>query len=208
MKNKSFWVLLVAGVLFLGLAAAVYICGGITEEMTDSISYRQTGNGGKIVNDTSISQSFFCKYNRITSLIMRISTLGNTYTDAEAVFTLENEKGEEIARQVVPLQGVKDKSAITFSFPELQGTGGQVLTFKAQAQNLEEEECYSLMIGQGSVGGELITADGKTSENSSLFMNISYKNIIRAEHFTYFLMIIGVILLSLVPMCSGRKGGR
>lgn len=207
MKNKSFWILLAAGILCILLAGAVYFFGGMTEELTDAISYRQNNNGGKITNETQISQSFFCKYIDITHLMMRTSTFGNTFASGAAVFSLADEKGNEIARQEIPLTEIKDKSAVTFTFDPIKGTGGKVLTLTASAQEMEEDKAYSLMIGQGSVGGVLTTAEGKTTENNSLFMTISYLNPVKAEKFTYFLMVIGVMLLSLMPM-TGRKGRR
>jgi len=208
MKNKSFWILLTAGVLCFLLAGAVYLFGGISEELTDTINYRQTGNGGKITNETSITQSFFCKYNDITSLLMRTSTLGNTYEAGHALFTLYNEKGDEIARQEIPLSEIKDKGAVTFSFGEkIEKTGGQVLTFKAEAREMENDKCYSLMIGQGNVGGMLTTADGKTSENNSLFMTMNYLNPVKPISATFLFLIAGMVFLSLLPLMGSKKGG-
>ncbi|MBQ8536378.1 MAG: hypothetical protein IJ461_03120, partial [Clostridia bacterium] len=140
MKNKSFWTLLIIGVVCLVLSAAVYLFGGVTEELTDAISYRQNNNGGKITNDTQISQSFFCKYNDIKALMLRTSTFGNTYSSGYAVFTLADEKGNEIARQEIPLTEITDKGAVTFAFDPLEGTGGQILTLTASAKDMEADK--------------------------------------------------------------------
>ena len=74
-KNRSFWVLLGAGILCLLCAVLVYCFGGVLEELTDALSYRQTGNGGKITNDTFISQSFKCNHDNVKGLTFRVSTL-------------------------------------------------------------------------------------------------------------------------------------
>jgi len=206
-KNRSFWVLFGAGILCLLCAVLVYCFGGVMEELTDALSYRQTGSGGKITNDTFISQSFKCNHDNVKGLTFRVSTLGSAYDKAEAVFTLSDEKEQVLASMNLPLQGVKDKSAVTFAFEPLTGVGGKTLILKAQGKGLEEEQCYSLMVGQGNVGGMLTTADGKTSENSSLFLTVNYLNTVRAEKFSYFMMVMGVMLLSFLPMISFRKGG-
>jgi len=206
-KNRSFWVLLGAGILCLLCAVLVYCFGGVLEELTDALSYRQTGSGGKITNDTFISQSFKCNHDNVKGLTFRVSTLGSAYDKAEAVFTLSDEKEQVLASMNLPLQGVKDKSAVTFAFEPLTGVGGKTLILKAQGKGLEEEQCYSLMVGQGNVGGMLTTADGKTSENNSLFLTVNYNNLIRPMDAVYLLLIAAVVIFSLIPMAFGRKGG-
>lgn len=207
MKKHSFLVLLICSALCVALAIVTYIAGGITEDLTDIISYRQSGNAGKITNDNKITQSFLCTHNHVKGLIFRISTLGNTYDKAEAVLSLKDEKGIELVSQTIPLAGKKDKSSFAFEFEPLTGVQGQVLTLEASAKGLEGEQVYSLMMGQGSVGGTLTTADGKSSDKNSLYMTVNYENEVKAMAVVYIFLIGAAVCVSLAPMAAGKKGG-
>jgi len=207
MKNRSFWVLTVCGLVCLALSLAVYFGCSVTESLTDIINYRQTGNAGKITNENSLTQSFQCKYDHVTGLSVRISTLGNTFEKGEALLTLADEAGKTLATQQVALAGIKDKSMIDFTFDKMDGIKNTRLTLTVAAQGLEKEQAYSLMIGQGDVGGKLTTPDGKESEKNSLFLTVNYNNLIRPMDAVYLLLIAAVVIFSLIPMAFGRKGG-
>lgn len=208
MKNRSLWTLVLLGALCLCLAAGVYFFGGVTEDLTDAISYRQTGNAGKITNDNFVSQSFLCAHDHVKGLLLRVSTLGNTYENAQAVLTLKDDQGAVLVTQKIPLKGVKDKSAFQLDFDRLSGTKNKVLTLVAEAEGLEGEQVYSLMMGQGSVGGLLTTADGKTSENNSLFMTLNFENHVRPMRMVYLFLIAAFTALGLAPLAVSGKGGR
>lgn len=205
MKEKRRLAMIAVSAVFFLLALFAGFFGSVTEDLTDNINYRQNNNGGKITNDTAIIQSFLCNQDRIKALTLRTSTFGNTFSKGSAVFTLSDEKGQELAREEIPLNQLKDKGAATFSFETLSGVKGQVLTFKASASGMEEGQAYSLMIGQGSVGGSLSTADGKTSEKNSLFMTMTYEHTVYAVTTVVVLLAFMVICLSLLPMCQKEE---
>ena len=211
MKTKSFkgrWALILGALLCFILSACIYFFGGVTEELTDALSYRQTGNGGKITNETSISQGFVCPYDQVTAVTLRVSTFQNPFDQGQAVLTLADESGREIARQETPLSELKDKGPLTFHFELLENAMGKAYTLTAAGKELPQGQAYSLMIGPGSIGGSLTTAEGKASDQNSLFMTVTYQHPIKALSLTFFFIIAGVVLLSLSPMAAGKKEAR
>lgn len=198
--------MILGAVICFTLSACVYFLGGMTEELTDALSYRQTGNGGNITNETFISQSFVCPYDQVKAITLRVSTLQNPFEQGKAVLTLADESGRELARQETVLSELKDKGPLTFSFELLENSKGKTYTLTASGMEIPEGHAYSLMIGQGSVGGTLTTAEEKTSDQNSLFMTVTYEHSIKAQDMTFFFIIAGVVLLSLVPMAAGKKG--
>jgi len=204
-KNRKKIAIIAVAAVFGLLAVLAFLFGTVTEDLTENVNYRQNNNGGKITNDTAITQTFLCRQDHVKGLMLRVSTFGQTFQEGNAVFTLLDEKGTQLAREAIALSTLKDKGAVSFYFDTLSGVKGKVLTLKAEGENLPDEMAYSLMIGQGSVGGMLTTADGKTTENNSLFMTMTYEETYYAVNAIVVFAAIMVICLSLLPMCKKEE---
>ena len=198
-------VLILLALVLAALAVVVYFADSLEKRDSVGIAEVHEAGLGALTLEGLATQAFPCDRNGLSAIEVMYSNYNRKVQNGSLTLTLEDEAGQEIARQEwTDLSALKNYVYIQMSFPAQENSAGRSYTLRA-ASDCTDQRGITLRMGQNAAEGYRLTlADGTEAEGQSLCLRLTYATPSRGTLAAATLLLIALCVAAVIPL-SGRK---